>query len=60
MNYREISQVHEEVAARDITEKVDFVLADQPYNVRRRRDDENDWYDVFSTKDMKNMAAMCV
>lgn len=55
VDFRDLVAEHVMEAGKDIFGKVDFDMADPPYNVRRERNTANSEYNVFNLQDMKDM-----
>lgn len=56
VNFRNFAEEHEHCVGEILRGKLNFVLTDRPYNVRRHRKDDYAKYVVFSSKALKYMA----
>lgn len=58
VDFRNVLEEHELVAGEKMNGKVDLVLADHPYNVRRDREERNADHYVSALEDIKDMASV--
>lgn len=57
-SFQKILEVHEAMTKHRLSGKVQFLLTDPPYNLRRERGDANAEYDELSSKDMKKVVEL--
>lgn len=59
LDFRELGELHELEYQDSIRESADFVLADDPYNGQRSRDDHDSEHNQLSADDTKAMMCLC-